>query len=181
MTRLEQLTMSWSDHRLSWYIDCEEVTRDQLETIIDDWLILDEGQFDVYPDATTLYVRKFHLNSIYFFSSSKKIVHDRLIFIDELPGGYYRYLVKDEVAKTNTTNHCSMQTPCGWCTNWDKKCDKKIGCGDEKPQRGLRAEGDVYDDNCPMPKGVIRKIIQEVVDYEKAMNQLKEVTKERME
>lgn len=127
MTRLEQLTMSWSDHRLSWYIDCEEVTKDQLETIIDDWLILDEGQFDVYTDATTLYVRKFHLNSIYFFSSSKKIVHDRLILIDELPGGYYRYLVKDEVAKKNTTNHCSMQTPCGWCTKWDKKCDRKIG------------------------------------------------------
>lgn len=128
MTRLEQLTMSWSDRRLLWYIDCEEVTKDQLETIIDDWLILDEGQFDMYPDATTLYVRKFHLNSILFFSSSKKIVHDRLIFIDELHGGYYRYLVKDEVAKTNTTNRCSYETPCGWCAKWDKKCDKKIGC-----------------------------------------------------
>ena len=76
---------------------------------------------------------------------------------------------------------CPYETPCGWCCKWDKKCDKKIGCGDDKPQRGLRAEGDVYDDNCPTPKGVIRKIIQEVVDYEKAMNQLKEVTKERME
>lgn len=76
---------------------------------------------------------------------------------------------------------CPYSTPCGWCCKWDKKCDKKIGCGDDKPQRGLRAEGDVYDDNCPMPKSVIRKIIQEVVDYEKAMNQLKEVTKERME
>ena len=29
------------------------------------------------------------------------------------------------------TNHLTMQstysTPCGWCTKWDKKCDKKIG------------------------------------------------------
>ena len=23
---------------------------------------------------------------------------------------------------------CPYETPCGWCTKWDKKCDKKIGC-----------------------------------------------------
>lgn len=22
---------------------------------------------------------------------------------------------------------CVYETPCGWCTKWDKKCDKKIG------------------------------------------------------
>ena len=22
---------------------------------------------------------------------------------------------------------CPYETPCGWCTKWDKKCDKKIG------------------------------------------------------
>jgi hypothetical protein len=22
---------------------------------------------------------------------------------------------------------CSYETPCGWCTKWDKKCDEKIG------------------------------------------------------
>lgn len=22
---------------------------------------------------------------------------------------------------------CTYITPCGWCTKWDKKCDKKIG------------------------------------------------------
>lgn len=22
---------------------------------------------------------------------------------------------------------CTYETPCGWCTKWDKKCDKKIG------------------------------------------------------
>lgn len=36
------------------------------------------------------------------------------------------------------TRQCTYSTPCGWCTKWDKKCDKKIGC--EKPQRGLRAK-----------------------------------------
>ena len=23
---------------------------------------------------------------------------------------------------------CFYETPCGWCTKWDKKCDKRIGC-----------------------------------------------------
>jgi hypothetical protein len=41
---------------------------------------------------------------------------------------------------------CTYKTPCGWCTKWDKKCDKKIGCGNEKPQRGLRANANMYDD-----------------------------------
>ena len=26
------------------------------------------------------------------------------------------------------TMNCTYETPCGWCTKWDKKCDKKIGC-----------------------------------------------------
>lgn len=42
------------------------------------------------------------------------------------------------------TMNCTYETPCGWCCKWDKKCDKKIGC--EKPQRGLRANANVYDD-----------------------------------
>lgn len=25
------------------------------------------------------------------------------------------------------TGLCTYSTPCGWCTKWDKKCDKKIG------------------------------------------------------
>lgn len=24
------------------------------------------------------------------------------------------------------TINCKYETPCGWCTKWDKKCDKKI-------------------------------------------------------
>ncbi len=33
------------------------------------------------------------------------------------------------------TMQCTYSTPCGWCTKWDKKCDKKIGCGDDKPKQ----------------------------------------------
>ena len=28
----------------------------------------------------------------------------------------------------NITGICPYETPCGWCTKWDKKCDNKIGC-----------------------------------------------------
>jgi hypothetical protein len=41
---------------------------------------------------------------------------------------------------------CTYETPCGWCTKWDKKCDKKIGCDDNKPLRGLRANTGILDD-----------------------------------
>ena len=45
----------------------------------------------------------------------------------------------------NITGICPYETPCGWCTKWDKKCDKKIGCGnDNKPQRGLRANVGIF-------------------------------------
>lgn len=23
--------------------------------------------------------------------------------------------------------NCAYETPCGWCSKWDKKCDRKIG------------------------------------------------------
>lgn len=29
--------------------------------------------------------------------------------------------------KMNIAGICQYETPCGWCTKWDKKCDKKIG------------------------------------------------------
>lgn len=38
------------------------------------------------------------------------------------------------------TFNCIYETPCGWCSKWDKKCDKKI------PERGQRAKIDVADD-----------------------------------
>lgn len=33
-----------------------------------------------------------------------------------------------------------MKPPCGWCSKWDKKCDKKT------PERGQRAKGNPIDD-----------------------------------
>lgn len=44
------------------------------------------------------------------------------------------------------TRQCVYSTPCGWCCKWDKKCDKKIVCDDEKPQRGLRAQAGLYEE-----------------------------------
>ena len=42
------------------------------------------------------------------------------------------------------TMQCTYSTPCGWCTKWEKKCDKKIGCGNDNPQRGLRAKAGIF-------------------------------------
>lgn len=36
---------------------------------------------------------------------------------------------------------CPYETPCGWCTKWDKKCDKKISY-----ERGLRVKINPIDD-----------------------------------
>lgn len=38
---------------------------------------------------------------------------------------------------------CIYETPCHWCSKWDKKCDLKIGC--ENPSRELRANAMLYD------------------------------------
>ena len=40
---------------------------------------------------------------------------------------------------TGTIN-CVYETPCGWCSKWDKKCDKKI------PEREQRAKCNPVDD-----------------------------------
>lgn len=37
---------------------------------------------------------------------------------------------------------CVYITPCGWCTKWDKKCDKK------PYKRGLRVNINPIDDAC---------------------------------
>ena len=95
MTRIEMLRITWSDIALIGSVDNMEVTKDQLETIIDGWLVLDDGQFDMQPDASTLYARIVCLSAIRYFSTSKKIDDDdRLIFGCELPGKQYRYYVK---------------------------------------------------------------------------------------
>ena len=38
------------------------------------------------------------------------------------------------------TINCIYETPCGWCSKWDKKCDKKI------PERGQRVKCNPVDD-----------------------------------
>lgn len=35
----------------------------------------------------------------------------------------------------NINGICPYETPCGWCTKWDKKCDKKIGGNDTEPRK----------------------------------------------
>jgi hypothetical protein len=50
------------------------------------------------------------------------------------------------------TMQCTYETPCGWCTKWDKKCDKKI------PESGLRTAVNPIDDACGFK---LEKIIKE--------------------
>ena len=38
------------------------------------------------------------------------------------------------------TINCVYETPCGWCSKWDKKCDKKA------PERGQRIKCNPIDD-----------------------------------
>lgn len=38
------------------------------------------------------------------------------------------------------TIDCVYETPCGWCSKWDKKCDKKT------PERGQRVKCNPIDD-----------------------------------
>lgn len=39
------------------------------------------------------------------------------------------------------TDRCVYETPCGWCSKWDKECDKKI------PSRGHRVKIKPVDDD----------------------------------
>lgn len=38
------------------------------------------------------------------------------------------------------TMNCTYETPCGWCTKWDKKCNKKVGCNADKPHKDIVLE-----------------------------------------
>ena len=95
MTNLECMRKSWYESDINYCIDISVVTKDQLETIIDGWLVLDDNQFEMYPDADTLYARKVNLDIIRYFSTSKKINDDRLYFVCTLSDGNYRYYIKE--------------------------------------------------------------------------------------
>ena len=62
------------------------------------------------------------------------------------------------------TINCVYETPCGWCSKWDKKCDNKI------PERGQRAKinpvDDVIDDIGESIKVVTNKICETESDHE---------------
>lgn len=62
------------------------------------------------------------------------------------------------------TINCVYETPCGWCSKWDKKCNKKI------PERGQRAKcnpaDDIIDDIGESIKVVTNKICESELDHE---------------
>lgn len=61
---------------------------------------------------------------------------------------------------TGTIN-CVYETPCGWCSKWDKKCDNKI------PERGQRAKCNPVDDVIDvMDDSLTNKICQSESDHE---------------
>lgn len=62
----------------------------------------------------------------------------------------------------NITGICQYETPCGWCTKWDKKCDKKVG-----PERGHRVNINPIDDAIDESSGIIvNKICKSDSDHE---------------
>ena len=65
------------------------------------------------------------------------------------------------VPPASVREFCTYETPCGWCTKWDKKCDKKIGCDNDKPQRGLRAKAGIFLDEA-IPNSDAQKVIETV-------------------
>jgi hypothetical protein len=52
------------------------------------------------------------------------------------------------------TINCVYETPCGWCSKWDKKCDRKT------PERGQRVKCNPIDD------AATNKICQSESDHE---------------
>ena len=62
---------------------------------------------------------------------------------------------------TGTIN-CVYETPCGWCSRWDKKCDNKI------PERGQRAKCNPVDDvmDESIKKAITNKVCESESDHE---------------
>lgn len=76
---------------------------------------------------------------------------------------------------TNLTGTCQYSTMCGWCTKWDKKCDRKIGCGNEKQPIESEANISVHDDY--MGQDIFKNVIECTRSYEDAMKKLAEIAK----
>lgn len=60
------------------------------------------------------------------------------------------------------TINCVYETPCGWCSKWDKECDKKIS------KRGQRAKCNPVDDTMDdsLEEALANKICVEESDHE---------------
>lgn len=65
------------------------------------------------------------------------------------------------VPPASVKKSCPYELPCGWCTKWDKKCDKKI------PERGQRVNINPVDDAIDETIGIIvNKICASESDHE---------------
>ena len=60
------------------------------------------------------------------------------------------------------TINCIYETPCGWCSKWDKKCDKKV------PERGRGIECNPVDDTIDesLKETLINKMCELESDHE---------------
>ena len=60
------------------------------------------------------------------------------------------------------TMQCTYSTPCGWCTKWDKECDKK------PYKRGLRVKINPIDDAIDISDGepLINQTCKSAEDHE---------------
>ena len=60
------------------------------------------------------------------------------------------------------TVKCVYETPCGWCSKWDKKCDNKI------PERGQRAKCNPVDEviDESIKKVITNKVCESESDHE---------------
>ena len=61
------------------------------------------------------------------------------------------------------TINCVYETPCGWCSKWDKKCNKKT------PKRGQRIKCNPIDD------AFTNKMCQSESDHEWKITELSSV------
>ena len=75
----------------------------------------------------------------------------KLIIID-IGSNLINYQRRINIQGTNPlTMLCTYETPCGWCTKWDKECDKK------PYKRGLRVQINPIDDVCGLKLEKITK------------------------
>ena len=58
------------------------------------------------------------------------------------------------------TINCVYETPCGWCSKWDKKCDNKI------PERGQRAKINPVDDVIDVMDESIKVVTNKICETE---------------